>query len=162
MNVEHRAAAIVAAVPDPELPFLTIGDLGMVRSVAVDGAHSRVTVAISPAFVGCPATDAIVSDIRAALTDSGFTAVDVRIELSPPWSSDLITQQGRAKLADAGIAPPACLAASTFEAALDAPVACPLCHSLLTRRTGEFGATPCRMTYVCASCREPFEAIKPI
>ncbi len=168
---------LVESVPDPELPFLTIGDLGMVRAVtrpaappatpsvesgSSAGSQSAVRVVLTPTFIGCPATEAIADDVRRALADAGYGDAEVILALSPPWSSDWITPEGRAKLESAGIAAPACIAGSSFEVAIAAPVRCPQCQSLRTRRRSEFGSTPCKMVYVCLACAEPFEAVKPI
>ena len=155
-----NARELVETVPDPEMPFLNLGDLGIVRSVVE--APDGVRVALTPTFVGCPATEVIVGDVRRVLAEAGYANVVVEVVMAPAWSSDLITPSGREKLSAAGIAPPACLGARPLSEAIAAPVACPLCGSLRTRRRSEFGSTPCKAMHVCLVCREPFEAIKPI
>jgi ring-1,2-phenylacetyl-CoA epoxidase subunit PaaD len=157
--------AAVLAVEDPELPHVTIGDLGIVRSVTIDADLCRVRVVLTPTFTGCPATAQIRVDVEAAITAAGFVA-EIDVQLAPAWSTDWITPAGRAKLAAAGIAPPpACAGAelpALLDVLLDAPVACPRCGSRRTRRQSEFGATACKAPYVCQACREPFEGFKPL
>lgn len=141
---------LLARVPDPEIPVLSIVDLGVVRYVrrAADGA---LHIGITPTYTGCPATAAIRSATRAALDAAGFSAVLLEEVLSPPWTSDWVTPAGRAKLLAFGIAPPAA-----------APVCCPRCGSPATERISEFGSTPCKAHYVCSACREPFDHFKCI
>ena len=148
---------LVRAVDDPELPHVTIGDLGMVRSVEVDGnaAHVRLT----PTYTGCPAPEQIRSDVEAAVLAAGYEP-SVEFVMSPPWSTDDITDQGRAKLTAAGIAPPG--AAADGAVALDLPVACPHCNSRRTRLTSAFGATACKALHMCDACCQPFESFKAI
>ena len=151
--------AVVEGVPDPEMPFITLGDLGVVRSVRV--TPEGVRVVLTPTFTGCPATEVIAADVRRELIAAGYAVAAIELALAPPWSTDWITPAGRTKLQAAGIAQPACVAGS-LEVAISAPVPCPRCGSLRTRRLSEFGATPCRASHVCGACREPFEAIKPL
>ncbi|HVH83457.1 MAG TPA: 1,2-phenylacetyl-CoA epoxidase subunit PaaD [Steroidobacteraceae bacterium] len=141
---------LLARVPDPEIPVLSIVDLGVVRYVrrAADGA---LHIGITPTYTGCPATAAIRSATRAALDAAGFSAVLLEEVLSPPWTSDWVTPAGRAKLLAFGIAPPAA-----------APVRWPRCGSPATERISEFGSTPCKAHYVCSACREPFDHFKCI
>ena len=154
------ARALVEAMEDPELPHVTIGDLGIVRSVEVDG--EEVTVVLTPTFTGCPAMDQITADVTAVLRAAGYRPT-VRRSLSPAWSTDWITAEGRRKLAAAGIAPPPDdVAGRGVTVLLDTPVACPRCGSRRTRRQSEFGATACKAPYVCTSCQEPFEGFKPV
>ena len=137
----------VCDVPDPELPFVTIGDLGIVRSVTVDG--DTATVVLTPTYTGCPATEQIAADVADVLQAAGYTA-DVRTTLAPAWSTDWITERGRQRLADAGIAPPGAI------------VSCPRCGSQLARLVSEFSGTACKAIYTCQACREPFELFKAI
>lgn len=137
----------VSEVPDPELPHVTIGDLGIVREVAVDG--DTVRVVLTPTYTGCPATEQIAADVAAVITTAGYRA-DVRSTLHPPWSSDWITERGRQRLRAAGIAPP------------DALARCPRCAAQLVRLVSDFGSTACKAAYVCQSCGEPFEHVRPI
>ncbi len=153
-------ADIVAAVDDPELPHVTIGDLGMVRDVTVDGTD--VTVVLTPTFTGCPATAQIAEDVQAALAEAGYRA-EVSFAFAPAWTTDWITDEGRQKLAAAGISPPPeRVEGSELAVLIDMPVPCPRCGSRRTRRQSEFGATACKAPYVCMACQEPFEWFKPL
>ena len=175
-----RAAAYqaAAATPDPELPMVTVADLGILR--AVELASGQVTVTIAPTYSGCPAMAEISAGICGRLRRAGFDRVTVRTQLAPPWSSDWITADGRRKLAAAGIAPPAAapgpaLGPRTGRAGgqrrpvpltlafgpPDSPP-CPHCGGARTRRTAQFGATACRSLHRCDECGEPFEAVKPL
>ena len=146
---------LVRAVDDPELPHVTIGELGMVRSVEVDGVHAHVR--LTPTYTGCPATEQIQADVEAAVVAAGYEPA-VEFVMSPPWTTDDITDEGRAKLAAAGIAPPG--AAVDGPTAIDLPVECPLCGSRRTRLTAAFGATACKSLHMCDACRQPFESFK--
>ena len=142
-----RARAAAAAVEDPEIPVLTVEDLGILRDVQIhDGV---VDIAITPTLLGCPATQTIASDIKAAVLRAGFSVCHVRVTLSPPWTSDSITPEGHRKLLEYGIAPPA----------LGTPV-CPQCGSRNTEVISAFGSTLCKALHRCLSCREPFDAFK--
>ena len=143
------ARAAAAAVPDPEIPALTIEDLGMLHDVSLAG--DTVEVAITPSYLGCPATLPIAQDVVAALARAGFPGARVRTELAPAWSSDRITAEGRRKLTECGIAPP-------DRGARKPP--CPRCGSGETEQISAFGATPCKSLHRCLGCREPFEAFK--
>ena len=150
---------LLAAVPDPEIPVLSVLDLGIVRHVDVrrDGS---VEVGITPTYSGCPATPMIKTDILAALAGAGIraTAVDV---LAPAWSSDWLSEAGRRKLEAWGIAPPTQAVASPRALVYaDPAVACPRCHSMATERVSEFGSTPCKALYRCTACLEPFDYFK--
>ena len=160
------ARAIAAAVPDPELPMVTVADLGILRDVAAEG--DRLVVTITPTYSGCPALPEIARDLRSRLAASGFDEVDVRTALAPAWSSDWITAEGRGKLSAAGIAPPHPAPANRGPVPLiltttrPKPVTCPRCGSADTTRTAAFGATACKALFRCESCREPFEYVKEI
>lgn len=149
---------LVRDVDDPELPHVTIGDLGIVRSVDVDG--DRAVVVLTPTYSGCPATEQIRDDVAAAVADAGFVA-DIRITLSPAWSTDWITERGRTRLREVGIAPPP-PAPEPGVVPVEFPVACPRCGSRRTRLVSQFGATACKASHVCTSCTEPFEAFKAL
>ena len=142
-------AAAVLAVPDPELPVVTIGDLGMVHTVDVDAATIRV--ALLPTFIGCPAIDLMADAIAAALAPYD-RAVDVRTTFEEPWTSERISSAGCAALVAAGIAPPT---------ELD-EVVCPHCRSRRVVMDNAFGPTQCRALYYCRDCRQPFEAMKRV
>lgn len=144
---------VVAAVKDPELRVLNVAELGILRDVTVDG--DAVTVTITPTYSGCPAMDLIRSDIESALHDAGVARVDVRTVLDPPWSTDMITPEGKAKLAAAGIAPPG----PVFVAL---SVRCPRCGSPATEQLSRFGSTACKSLWRCTACLEPFDAVKAL
>ncbi|MFB8145620.1 1,2-phenylacetyl-CoA epoxidase subunit PaaD [Microbacterium sp. NPDC056003] len=153
-----RAWRIAAAVPDPEVPVLTVEDLGVLRDVSVDG--DRVTVTITPTYSGCPAVDTIRDDIVLALTEAGFTDVDVRLTLTPAWTTDWMSDEGRDKLRSYGIAPPTGKASVGGPIRLQLAVKCPRCGSLDTRELARFGSTSCKALYECRECLEPFDHFK--
>jgi ring-1,2-phenylacetyl-CoA epoxidase subunit PaaD len=148
-------------VADPELCVVTIGDLGIVRDVRVpQTAEAAVEVDLTPTYIGCPAVEAIIDAVTEAVRAKGYPDVRVRSALSPAWSTDWITPDGRRKLHAAGIAPPG--PAQDGPIGLAMPPDCPRCGSALTRELGLFGSTLCLSRYVCSSCREPFEYVKSI
>jgi len=159
----HEASAQVwqalASVADPEIPALSIVDLGMVRKVEASG--SRIVVEIAPTYSGCPATEMIVSDVRAALERAGFQDASVELSLSPPWTSDWITPEGREKLRTAGIAPPAGSSPVRPLRFVAREPRCPHCGSAAVERLATFGSTACKALYRCRECREPFDYFKP-
>jgi ring-1,2-phenylacetyl-CoA epoxidase subunit PaaD len=149
--------AAVATVVDPEIRVLTIEELGILRSVdTAPGGH--VTVTITPTYTGCPAMDVIRADIRAALERAGHPDAEVVTVLAPAWSTDLISDSGRAKLAAAGIAPPQTVRAGVVPLTLT--VRCPRCGSPDTEELSRFGSTACKSLRRCRACAEPFDAIK--
>ncbi|MEV4147360.1 1,2-phenylacetyl-CoA epoxidase subunit PaaD [Amycolatopsis sp. NPDC049691] len=159
------AEAVAATVTDPELPMLTLADLGVLRSVSEE--DGRVVVAITPTYTGCPAMDTMRDDLEHALVSAGYPDVEIRTQLTPAWSSDWISSAGRQKLAAAGIAPPgaAPLRSGPIPLTLSAPVSrvsCPLCGSPDTEEQSRFGATACKALRRCRSCLEPFEHVKEI
>jgi ring-1,2-phenylacetyl-CoA epoxidase subunit PaaD len=160
------AAAVAATVTDPEMPMLTLADLGIIREVREDGAG--VVVTITPTYSGCPAMDEIRADLRRALRGAGYPDVDVRTVLSPAWTTDWITERGREKLAAAGIAPPGPAprrAAGPIPLVLGparAAVACPRCGRADTEQISAYSATACRELRRCPACHEPFEHVKEI
>ena len=159
-----RAWEALAGVADPEIPVLSVVDLGIVREVRVEGAAVEVTV--TPTYSGCPATQVIEAAIRRALGDAGFDPT-VRTTLAPAWTTDWITAAGREKLANFGIAPPGARAdgapvAVRFFRATPAKVVCPHCGAPDAERLAEFGSTACKALYRCRECREPFDYFKPI
>ena len=138
----------LADVPDPEIPVLSILDLGIVRDVSVNGG---VTVSLSPTYSGCPATEVIESSVLEALENQGLESIKIKRVLSPPWTTDWISDAGREKLRDYGIAPPV---------QANQSVACPQCESSHTERVSEFGSTACKAAWRCRDCLEPFEYFK--
>ena len=153
---------IAATVCDPEIPVLTIEDLGILRDVRVDDDGSRaVEVTITPTYSGCPAMDAIRDDVLTALAGHGYQDVRVTLVLSPAWTTDWMTDAGRAKLEQYGIAPPSGRSgARSGPLRLGLSVKCPQCSSLNTRELSRFGSTSCKALYVCQDCREPFDYFK--
>jgi ring-1,2-phenylacetyl-CoA epoxidase subunit PaaD len=160
------ARAVAESVRDPELPVLTLADLGVLRDVVVEG--ERVVVTITPTYSGCPAMAAMRADLRARLHAAGYPDVEVRTVLDPPWTTDWISAAGRRALADAGVAPPGPAprpAPGPVPLRLVRPqrtVACPRCGSADTEETSEFGSTACKALRRCRSCAEPFEHVKEI
>ncbi|MFE0588689.1 1,2-phenylacetyl-CoA epoxidase subunit PaaD [Micromonospora echinospora] len=153
----------VAAVVDPEIRVVTIDDLGILRSVEEDQATGRVVVTITPTYTGCPAMDVIRTDIRRALATAGHPDAEVRTVLTPAWSTDWISDAGRAKLAAAGIAPPAPSAGPGGRVVpLTLAVRCPQCGSPETEQVSRFGSTACKALWRCRSCREPFDHLKAL
>ncbi len=155
----RRIWRALAEVEDPEIPYVTIVDLGIVRSVADDEAGDPV-VCITPTYTGCPATRLIELQVRAALDRAGFPHARVETRLSPPWTTDWITEEGRRKLREAGIAPPVPGAGRGTLFGADPEVPCPRCGATDTERISEFGSTACKALYRCRTCREPFEYFK--
>ena len=161
-----EARRVAATVPDPELPMLTVADLGILRDVTTEDGH--LVVSLTPTYSGCPALREIQRDVAARLGAAGFADVEVRLQLSPPWTADWITAEGRRKLAAAGIAPPHPAprrAEGPIPLTLSPPpsrIACPACGSTRTERTAAFSGTACKDLYRCLACAEPFEHIKEI
>lgn len=152
----------LADVTDPEVPALTILDLGIVRNVQVLGsdANQEVRITITPTYSGCPAMDVIAMNIRMTLAGHGIAKLVIEPQLSPAWTTDWMTEDGKRKLKEYGIAPPnrkAFVPLGLFE---DEAVACPRCDSIETELVSNFGATSCKALYKCLSCKEPFEHFK--
>lgn len=149
--------AILQHVTDPEVPVLSVLDLGIVRDVVID-EHNELTVVITPTYSGCPAMDVIGMQIRMALAGRGFSKIKVEMQLSPAWTTDWMTEAGKRKLKEYGIAPPQFhRKKALFE---EDAVACPRCNSTNTVLVSEFGATSCKSLYRCLNCKEPFEHFK--
>jgi ring-1,2-phenylacetyl-CoA epoxidase subunit PaaD len=174
-RVDLREA--VGAVADPELRVVTIAELGILRDITEDPASGQVTVTITPTYTGCPAMDVIRADIRSALAGAGHDNVEVVTVLHPPWSTDWINESGRAKLAAAGIAPPARGSAPRIPPQSVVPdsvrhlpviqarqvaLRCPRCGSTDTEQLSRFGSTACKALWRCRACREPFDHLKPL
>jgi ring-1,2-phenylacetyl-CoA epoxidase subunit PaaD len=143
VSLKERVLEILSHVADPEIPCVSVVDLGIVRDVTDD------IVTITPTYTGCPATIAIEADIRAALDRAGLSALKIETILAPPWTTDWISEAGREKLRAYGIAPPSVTAAQ-----------CPRCGSARTEEISRFGSTPCKSLHRCLDCREPFDRFK--
>jgi ring-1,2-phenylacetyl-CoA epoxidase subunit PaaD len=152
----------LAGVADPEIPAVSVVDMGMIREISTDGDAARVVVL--PTFTGCPAIAEIISDVKVAVEDvEGVASVDVDTSFDPPWTADRITEDGRRKLTEFGLAPPTGNAPVLItEIGLPKAAKCPFCGSTDTRNENPFGPTPCRALYYCSACRNPFEQFKPV
>ncbi|ASP21098.1 putative 1,2-phenylacetyl-CoA epoxidase, subunit D [Antarctobacter heliothermus] len=138
-------------VPDPEIPVISVVDLGIVREVTLEG--DTVKVAVTPTYSGCPATRVISMDIETALRDHGLDKIQIETRIAPPWTTDWLSDKGRAKLEDYGIAPPS---------PAGGPDHCPRCGSKNVTRVSQFGSTPCKAHWRCSDCLEPFDYFKCI
>jgi len=156
---EREVWALLAQVPDPEIPVLSIVDLGIVRHVR-HGADGRLSIGLTPTYSGCPATEVIRSSVRNALEKHGHATAAIEEVLSPPWTSDWLTPEAHRKLAAFGIAPPEGAVSSPKQLWRATVVTCPRCGSRATARVSEFGSTPCKAHYQCSACREPFDYFK--
>ena len=145
---EAAIMAVLAEVPDPEIPAVSVLELGIVRGFERDGAGGKVIV--TPTYSGCPATQYIEQSIREALDAAGFRAVAIETRIAPPWTTDWITPAGHDKLRAYGIAPPS----------RSVEVACPQCGSVETEEVSRFGSTPCKSQWRCRNCLEPFDRFK--
>ncbi|UZX05568.1 phenylacetate-CoA oxygenase subunit PaaJ [Arthrobacter sp. CDRTa11] len=168
-TAKQTAWDIAATVVDPEIPVLTIEDLGILRRVEIVEAHDggaaapAVRVTITPTYSGCPAMDAIRDDLKAAFAKEGYSNVQVDLVLAPAWTTDWMTEAGKAKLQEYGIAPPSGKSTAARHAGpirLTLAVKCPQCSSLNTRELTRFGSTSCKALYVCQDCKEPFDYFK--
>ena len=170
IGVDQRQKAwdIAATVCDPEIPVLTIADLGILRDVQVEGTDDggtpqSVRITITPTYSGCPAMDAIRDDLKTAFAKEGYQDVQVDLVLSPAWTTDWMTPEGKAKLQEYGIAPPSGMSNAARHAGpirLSLAVKCPQCASLNTKELTRFGSTSCKALYVCQDCKEPFDYFK--
>ncbi|MCC2269799.1 1,2-phenylacetyl-CoA epoxidase subunit PaaD [Streptomyces olivaceus] len=160
----HRARRVAERVPDPELPMLTLADLGVLRDVETR-ADGTVVASLTPTYSGCPAMAEMRADVAARLRAAGYARVEIRTVLDPPWTSDWITESGRRKLAEHGIAPPGRAPRGPVPLLLSPTrpaVPCPRCGSRETEETSRFAATSCKALWRCRTCREPFEYVKEI
>lgn len=158
---ERRALEALSRVKDPEMPVIDIRELGILRAVSLrdDGT---VVVDITPTYSGCPAMETIEEEIRNELASDGFSKVEIRRVLSPPWTTDWISDEGKRKLKEFGIAPPAGSASDLVSiGGRDSAVECPYCGSKRTSSKSPFGPTSCKALYFCEGCHQPFEYLKP-
>jgi len=154
-EVEQRVLELLHRVPDPEIPCVSVVDLGIVREVR---AGEPSTVVITPTYSGCPATHAIQMAIRAALDGAGLADMRIETALSPPWTTDWISDEGREKLRGYGIAPPP--KGANRHSLREEPAECPRCGSTRTEEISRFGSTPCKSLHRCLACSEPFDRFK--
>lgn len=171
-TAEQQAWDIASTVCDPEIPVLTIEDLGILRGVRLSGnaetpddggSRPAVEVTITPTYSGCPAMDAIGDDLRTAFAKEGYASVHINLVLAPAWTTDWMTESGKAKLEEYGIAPPTGRAAAGGHSGpvrLSLAVKCPQCSSLNTKELTRFGSTSCKALFVCQDCKEPFDYFK--
>jgi ring-1,2-phenylacetyl-CoA epoxidase subunit PaaD len=155
----QHARAVAGAVRDPEVPVLSIADLGVLRDVTIDD-DGAVEVTVTPTYSGCPAMDTIRSDVEQALREAGFGDVRVRTVLAPAWTTDWMTDAGRRALGEYGVAPPGPRPAGPVRLALT--VRCPQCGSAHTRELSRFGSTACKALWQCRDCGEPFDHFKTL
>jgi ring-1,2-phenylacetyl-CoA epoxidase subunit PaaD len=160
----ERAWAVLDAVPDPEVPAISVRELGIVREVLDHGASMEVV--LTPTYSGCPATEVIERSVLDAIDAAGLGPARVTMRRAPAWTTDWISEDGKRKLRDYGIAPPGPAAEGSAPIRIvgrrAAAVACPRCGSAQTERLSAFGSTACKALYRCIACREPFEHFKPI
>ena len=158
MITAQAVREVLAQVHDPEIPVITIEDLGILREVAVD--DGRVVVTITPTYSGCPAMDEIRADITTALAEHGWDDVEVRTVLAPAWTTDWMSEGGRRKLQEYGIAPPTAVVSGPVLVQLRPRITCPQCASSDTEEMARFASTSCKSMWRCLSCREPFDHFK--
>lgn len=161
-TLEEAVWDALRTVPDPEIPAVSVVDMGMIERVAAEG--SSVTVTVLPTFTGCPAIAIIESDVRTAVEQvEGVSQAIVETTFSPPWTTERITQEGRTKLKEFGLAPPTGTGPVLIDSiGLPTFAVCPFCGSKNTHNENPFGPTPCRALYYCNDCRNPFEQFKPV
>lgn len=161
-SLEVSVWEALAGVADPEIPAVSVVDMGMIKGVTATGGDVHVTVL--PTFTGCPAIAEIVADVRTAVgAIAGVEQLSVETSFDPPWTTERITEEGRAKLKEFGLAPPTGTGPVLItEIGLPKHAECPFCGSTNTRNENAFGPTPCRSLYYCDDCRNPFEQFKPV
>ncbi|WNI16704.1 1,2-phenylacetyl-CoA epoxidase subunit PaaD [Actinacidiphila sp. ITFR-21] len=166
--LERELLRLAGAVPDPELPVVSLAELGVLRGIRVLGP-GRVAVELTPTWTACPAIDTMAADVADVLKAHGMAEVEVRTVLAPAWSTDAISPEGRRKLAEAGVAPPRHRSAGTAAdpggagpVAVDLAIRCPHCGSTDTRLLSRFSSTACKALRRCETCREPFDHFKEV
>jgi len=158
VSIEELVWERLALIPDPEIPVLSILDLGIVRKLRYDGDKLEIT--ITPTYTGCPAMSLFIAEIRAAMHDQGFNKVEIKTVYAPVWTTDWLSTEAKEKLRQYGIAPPVQAAAEDDPFAPPPRVPCPRCGSADTKLLSQFGATACKSMYSCETCMEPFEYFK--
>ena len=161
--LKKRIWQLLETVPDPEVPVLSVVDLGIIRDVLINNIEAtNITILITPTYSGCPAIDMMKMQIRMALLQEGITDFTLQEVLSPAWTTDWMSEAGKDKLKAYGIAPPHYTQAASSLALFqeEEPIQCPKCHSFETRLVSQFGSTACKALYQCNSCQEPFDYFK--
>ncbi len=158
MTTEENIWKLLEEVPDPEIPVLSIIDLGVVRTVKVH--DSGVLIEITSTYSGCPATDVFIADIKSKLAENNIEGVEVKMKFSPAWTTDWLTENGKKKLKEYGIAPPVNEPDKSILFAKPFVVPCPKCNSKSTKMLSQFGSTACKSLYQCNECSEPFDYFK--
>lgn len=159
-DLKDKIYEILEQVNDPEVPVLSVVDLGIIRNVEVE--QNNVTITITPTYVGCPAMKTIEDDIQAAVTSNGLNSVKINTIISPAWTTDWISENGKQKLLEFGIAPPVGSASKNSLLREEKVVVCPQCKSKTTKMISQFGSTACKALYKCEDCLEPFDYFKCI
>lgn len=159
--LEERLRELAGSVPDPELPVVTLAELGVLRGLRMTGP-GQVEVDLTPTYTGCPAIEAMSADIERVLQENGIPRVAVRTVLSPPWTTDAITAEGRRKLAEFGIAPPRPTGPGGGPVPVSLAIRCPHCGSTETTLLSRFSSTACKALRRCETCREPFDHFKEL
>ena len=152
--------SIISDIPDPEIPVITLTDLGIIKAVSIE--DGMVLVTITPTYIGCPAMKVFEDDIVTKLNEHGYEKVKVNTVLSPAWTTDWMTEEGRKKLKDYGISPPVGTSDKTALQREKKAIQCPRCNSMNTEMISQFGSTPCKSLYKCLECKEPFDYFKCI
>lgn len=158
MTAEENIWKLLEEVPDPEIPVISIIDLGVVRTVTVN--NDEVVIEITSTYSGCPATDVFIADIQSKLQENDFRNVEVKMKFSPAWTTDWLTENARIKLREYGIAPPEDELDKSVLFAKQVVVPCPRCSSKNTKLKSQFGSTACKSLYQCNDCHEPFDYFK--
>lgn len=155
-----RIRILLSDIPDPEIPVLTLADLGIIREISIEGKKPVIT--ITPTYIGCPAMKVFEDDIIQKLKDNGYRDVEVKKSLSPAWTTDWMSESGRNKLRAYGICPPLGTSDKTYLQREKKSITCPRCASQNTEMISSFGSTPCKSLYKCLDCKEPFDYFKCI
>lgn len=163
MLSEQEIWNCLSEIPDPDIPVVSITELGLVRKVEID-PKEKITVSLTPSYSGCPAMSFFQSEIKSALKRKGVNNVEIKIVYSPDWTTDWISDTAKEKMRKHGIAPPEKVAEDEplLCAEVKKQVACPWCSSINTKRTSQFGSTPCKALWFCNACQQPFEYFKCI
>ena len=160
ITFEEEVWAILAEVKDPEIPVLTVEDLGIIREVERLDTHKGVRVTITPTYSGCPAMNMIEMQVRAALEAEGYDPVEIKTSISPAWTTEWMSEEGKKKLKEYGIAPPTTKMRQAALLGEEPDVECPHCGSHDTELSSQYGSTPCKALYRCKDCLEPFDYFK--